>query len=200
MTCLRRLKRWHQSGVFQKLYEVLLAELNGADKIDWSRALVDSATRKASSGGAKTGPNPTDRRKLGSKVHVLVDAKGIPWAIQVTGANTHDVTQVIPLVDGVPKVRGKKGRPRQRPDRVQGDRGYDPEPLRDQLRRRGIAPQLVKRRTEHGSGLGKTRWSVERTLAWFKRYGKIRIRTEQRAEHYEVLVKRAACLICHRNR
>ena len=161
-----------------ELYEVLLAELNGADKIDWSRALVDGATTKAPSGGEKTGPNPTDRRKLGSKVHVLVDATGIPLALQVTGANIHDVTQVIPLVDGVPKVRGKKGRPRQRPDRVQGDRGYDSESHRDQLRSRRIEPQLAKRRAEHGSGLGKTRWYVERTLAWFKRYGKIRIRTE----------------------
>ena len=85
-----------------------MAELHGADKLDWSRALVDSATMKAPSGGEKTGPNPTDRRKLGSKVHVLVDAKGIPLAIQVSGANTHDVTPVISLVDGVPKVRGKK--------------------------------------------------------------------------------------------
>ena len=120
-TCLRRLKRWHRNGVFQKLYEVLLAELNGADTIDWSRALVDSATTKAPSGGRKTGPNPTDRRKLGSKVHVLVDATGIPLAIQVTGANIHDVTQVIPLVDGVPKVRGKK---RPAPTKAgQGSRG-----------------------------------------------------------------------------
>ncbi len=55
-------------------------------------------------------------------------------------------------------------------------------------------PHLAKRRTEHGSGLGKTRWYVERTLAWFKRYGKIRIRTEKRAENAEALVKLAACV------
>jgi transposase len=108
MTCLRRLRRWHRRGVFQKLYEILLDELNGADKIDWSRALVDSATTKAPSGGEKTGPNPTDRRKLGSKVHILVDARGVPLAVKLTGANSHDVTQVIPLVDEVPLVRGKK--------------------------------------------------------------------------------------------
>lgn len=65
MTCLRRLKRWHRNGVFQKLYAVLLAELNGADKIDWSRALVDSATTKAPSGGEKTGPNPTESSQAG---------------------------------------------------------------------------------------------------------------------------------------
>ncbi|MBY0376015.1 MAG: transposase [Bryobacteraceae bacterium] len=70
--------------------------------------MVDSATTKAPSGGGETGPNPTDRRKLGSKVHGLVDAQGIPLAIQVTGTNIHNVTKVIPLVDWVPKVRGKR--------------------------------------------------------------------------------------------
>lgn len=108
MTCLRRLGEWHRRGVFQKLYEVLLAKLHSADKIDWSRAVVDSAQTKAPSGGEKTGPSPTDRRKLGSKVHVLVDAHGIPLAITLTGANKHDITQVLPLVDEISPVRGKK--------------------------------------------------------------------------------------------
>lgn len=108
MTCLRRLREWHREGVFQKLYEVLLAKLNSADKIDWSRAVIDSAKTKAPSGGEKTGPNPTDRRKLGSKIHVLVDAHGIPLAVSLTGANRHDITQVLPLTDGIVPVRGKK--------------------------------------------------------------------------------------------
>ena len=108
MTCLRRLREWHRSGVFQKLYEVLLAKLRSADKIDWSRAIIDSAKMKAPSGGEKTGPNPTDRRKLGSKLHVLVDARGIPLAFSLTSANRHDITQVLALTDRIPSVRGKK--------------------------------------------------------------------------------------------
>jgi transposase len=109
MTCLRRLREWHRKGVFQKLYEVLLAKLHSADKIDWSRAIIDSAKTKAPSGGGKTGSNPTDRRKLGSKIHVLVDAHGIPLAVSLTGANQHDmITQVLPLTDSVAPVRGKK--------------------------------------------------------------------------------------------
>ena len=108
MTCLRRLREWHRQGVFQKLYDVLLAKLHHADKIDWSRAIVDSAKTKAPSGGEKTGPNPTDRRKLGSKVHVLVDTKGIPLAISLTGANRHDITELLTLADGISPVRGKK--------------------------------------------------------------------------------------------
>lgn len=108
MTCLRRLKQWRKGGVFQKLYEVLLADLQGAEKIDWSRAIVDSVSGRAPGGGEKTGPSPVDRRKLGTKVHVLVDGHGVPLAIRLTEANRHDITQLIPLVQGIPPVRGKK--------------------------------------------------------------------------------------------
>ena len=113
--------------------------------------------------GKKTGPNPTDRRKRGSKHHVLTDGQGIPLAALVTGAHRHDVTQLLPLLEAIPPMRGKRGRPRRRPRRVQGDRGYDSEPHRQELRARGITPVLAKRGTEHGSGLGSYRWVVERT-------------------------------------
>lgn len=95
--------------------------------------------------GAKTGPNPTDRRKLGSKHHVITDAQGVPLATRLTGAQAHDVTQLIPLVDAIPPVRGKPRRPRRKPDQVQGDRGYDSEPHRRQLRER-----------RHQTGIGQT--------------------------------------------
>jgi transposase len=136
-TCRRRLRRWQKAGVWQRLFEVLLAELQKAHKIDWYRALVDSASLRAPGGGAKTGPNPTDRRKPGSKHHLLTDAHGVPLAFTLTGANRHDVTQLLPLLDKVPPVRGKRGAPRSRPDRVQGDRAYDSEPLRRTLKKRG---------------------------------------------------------------
>src|SRR5215467_1172415 len=73
MTCWRRLRDWQRAGVWQKLHETLLAELNAADRIDWSRAAVDSRSLRALGGGEKTGPSPVDRRKKGSKHHVLVD-------------------------------------------------------------------------------------------------------------------------------
>jgi len=79
------------------------------------------------------------------------------------------VTQLLPLVDGIPPLRGRPGRPLRKPGLVQGDRGYDSQPHRDQLDRRGIASQLAKRGRAHGSGLGRTRWVVERTFAWFGR-------------------------------
>jgi transposase len=136
-TCLRHLRRWQEAGVWQQVFEALLAELQAAHKIEWYRALVDSASVRAPCGGEKTGPNPTDRRKLGSKHHVLTDANGIPLATTLTGANRHDVTQLLPLLDKVPRVKGKRGAPRCRPDHVQGDRAYDSEPHRRAIKKRG---------------------------------------------------------------
>lgn len=136
-TCRRRLRRWHKAGIWQRLFEALLTELQRAHQIDWYRALVDSASARAPSGGAKTGPNPTDRRKLGSKHHLLTDAQGIPLAVSLTKANRHDVTQLLPLLDKIPPVRGKPGRPRRRPERIQGDRAYDSGPHRREAKKRG---------------------------------------------------------------
>ena len=136
-TCLRHLRRWHRAGIWQRIFEALLAELQATHRIDWYRALVDSSSLRAPCGGAKTGPNPTDRRKSGSKHHLLTDGNGIPLAIILTEANRHDVTQLLPLVDQIPHVKGKRGAPRFRPKHVQGDRAYDSKLHRDELKKRG---------------------------------------------------------------
>ena len=91
------------------------------------------------------------------------EAQGTPLSAIVTGANRHDVTQLLPLVDAVPPVRGQRGRPRRRPKRLYADRAYDSRQHRQELRARHIAPALARRGAEHGSGLGGYRWVVERT-------------------------------------
>jgi transposase len=138
-TCLRGLRRWQRAGVWKGLFMKLLGELARKGKIHWQRAIVDSASVRAPHGGRKTGPNPTDRRKCGSKHHVIVEAQGIPLAITLTAANRNDITQLFRLVDAIPPLPGKRGRPRKRPDRVQGDRGYDSEPHRKGLKKRGFS-------------------------------------------------------------
>src|SRR5882724_6384574 len=62
-TCWRRLRSWHRRGIWRRLLGDLLAELHRSHQIDWTRAIVDSASLRAPAGGHKTGPNPTDRRK-----------------------------------------------------------------------------------------------------------------------------------------
>src|SRR5436190_15261655 len=105
-TCRQHLQAWHQAGVWVKLHAVLLAELNGADLIDWNRALIDASFAKAPEGGEDTGPNPTDRGKSGSKHHVMTDAQGIPLAATVTAANVNEVTQAFHVLTDMPAVGG----------------------------------------------------------------------------------------------
>src|SRR5207237_3976146 len=72
----------------------------------------------------KTGPSPVDPRKNGSKHHLAVDAGGVPLATTLTAANRHDVTQLIPLIDAIPPIKGKVGAPLRKPQEVMGDRAY----------------------------------------------------------------------------
>jgi transposase len=104
----------------------------------------------------------------------------------------------VPLVDAIPAVRGKRGRPRRRPDSVQGDRAYDSEPHRRELGRRRIRPVLAKRRTAHGSGLGRHRWPVERTISWLHQFRRLRVRYERRDDIHEAFLKCGCGLICFR--
>jgi transposase len=195
-TCRTYLRRWHDTGVWLKLHALLLAELNGADQIDWERALIDASFAKAPEGGEDTGPNPTDRGKSGSKHHVLTDAQGIPLNATTTAANVNDVTQLLDVLLRMPSVSGKPGPARQLPDRIQGDRGYDSEPLRVLLRWLGVTPVLAKRNTEHGSGLGVHRWFVERTISWLHSFGRLRRRLDRLADIQEAFLRFGCALVC----
>jgi transposase len=147
---------------------------------------------------SKTGPNPTDRARPGSKHHLVTEAQGIPLALILTGANRHDVTQLLPLIDAIPPIRGKRGRPLSKPAIVQGDRGYDHDKYRRPLHAAGISTQIARRGEPHGSGLGKTRWVVERTIAWLHNFRRLRVRFERLALIHEAFMKIAACIICWR--
>ena len=116
MTCWRRLRDWNEAGVWQHLHELLLCELRAADLLDFSRAAVDSSHIRAMKGGLATGPSPVDRGKAGSKHHLIVEAHGIPLAAITTGGNRNDVTQLVPLIQAVPPIRGKRGQPLRRPN------------------------------------------------------------------------------------
>jgi transposase len=197
-TCRHYLAVWQEAGVWTKLHALLLAELNGGEKIAWRRALIDASFAKAPEGGEDTGPNPTDRGKSGSKHHVMTDAQGIPLSSTVTAANVNEVTQLLDVLTSMPPVGGKRGPKREKPERLQGDRGYDSEPLRSLLRWMGITPVLAERGTEHGSGLGVYRWFVERTLSWLHSFGRLRRRLDRLAEIQEAFLRLGTSIICFR--
>jgi transposase len=118
MTCWRRLKEWHEAGVWERLHRVLLDRLGEADQIEWERA---SSIRPPSppKGGPKTGKNPTDKGKKGTKRHLVSDRRGIPLAVMLSAANIHDSMVFEELIDAVePIKRPGRGRPRKRPEKL----------------------------------------------------------------------------------
>jgi transposase len=149
-------------------------------------------------GGDKTGPSPVDRGRLGSKHHLITDANGLPLACVLTAANVNDITQLLRLVDAIPPVRGRPGRPRRRPDAVVGDRGYDSDPHRRALWQRGVRPELARRGGLHAPTLGQHRWRVERSLSWLHQFRRLRIRWEFRSDMHEAFLRLACCMICWR--
>ena len=198
MTCWRRLRDWYRAGVWNNIHRILLNHLRQVKRIDFSRFLVDAIHVRAVGGGSHTGPSPVDRRKLGSKMHQITDAQGVPLATRITAANVNEVDQLLPLVDAVPNIAGQVGHPRRRPDKLQGDSAYQSAAHEHELRKRHIEPVIGHRRRTHGSGLGRFRWFIERTLSWLKQFRRLRIRYERRAGFYYAFWQLASALICYR--
>ncbi|MFD5744978.1 IS5 family transposase [Streptomyces massasporeus] len=197
-TCWRRLDRWQRAGVFEKLHRLLLAELNAAGDLDWSRACVDGSQVRAKRGGAATGPSPVDRRKTGSMHHLICDGKGTPLHVITTAANVNDITQTLDLVDGIPSVAGRPGRPRRRPESVLGDKAYDSKAVRRQLRHRRNLPVISRKDAPNIKGPGKLRYVVEQTFALLHQFKRLAIRWERRLELHDALVSLGCSLICWR--
>jgi transposase len=116
---------------------------------------------------------------------VLVDGEGLPLGVRLESASPSEVNLAEATLAEV-RVPRAKGRPRQKPERVIADRGYDSDPLRQRLRRRGIdliVPYRENnrhRRYEDGRKLRryKRRWIVERTNAWLGQFRRLLVRHE----------------------
>src|SRR5262249_34654459 len=141
-------------------------------------------------------PSPVDRPKPGSKHHVITDANGIPLASSVTSANTNDISEMATLFDKIPPVAGRVGHPKQKPEAMQGDLAYDSEVHRQGLQPIGIEPVLPEKGIDDPSGLGETRWPVERTLAWIHQNRRLRIRDERQPDIHQALLTLACIKIC----
>jgi len=122
----------------------------------------------------------------------------LPLAITLTGGHRNDVTQLLPLVDGVPPIAGKVGRLRRRPDRLLADRGYDHDKYRRELWARGIKPMIARRGEDNGSGLGTQRWVVERSFTWLHQFRRLRIRWERDPDQHLAFMHLACAIVCWR--
>lgn len=116
--------------------------------------------------------------------------------VGVTAANTHDKVMFIPLLDGIPAIRSRRGPRRRRPDKLHADKGYDYCELRAYCRRLGIAPRIARRGVESSERLGRWRWKIERTLSWTMGYRRLTVRHERNARRFAAFLSLAATLVC----
>lgn len=159
--------------------------------------------RLGEKGGSEIGRTP---RGKGSKWMVVVDGQGIPLGIHVTSARPAEVKLVDATLNTIRVPRRGPGRPRQKPPRLIADRGYDSDPLRDSLSRRGITPIIpyrnwnLRRRYDDGRRLRRYRhrWIIERTFAWLGHYRRLLVRHERFTSMYLSFLYFAAALIALR--
>ena len=145
-----------------------------------------------------TGPNPVDRGKPGSKLHVLTDAAGLPLAVAVSAANTPDSLALILLVQAIPAICSRRGPRRRRPAKLHTDTGYDYDHLRTWLRRRQITPRIARRGIKTSKKLGQHHWIIERFLAWLTGYHRLTIRYKRSARLFTAFLTLAATLTCYK--
>jgi transposase len=166
----RRLHEWMRAGVWQSIHQALLRRLREYDQVEWERASIDAASVPSPMGGEHTGPNPTDRGKLGRKHHLLVGQRGLPLVAQISGAQVHDSRLLIPMITAIPAMAGLPGRARKRPGKLRADRAYASRAHRAWLRQRGIAARIARYGVESRERLGRWRRVVERTPGWLHRF------------------------------
>ncbi|MEU6455020.1 IS5 family transposase [Streptomyces sp. NPDC047065] len=198
VTVWRRLKGWTEAGGLATPARDPTDRAAPRALVGPGRLLRGRRARPGVERGDHVGLSPVDRARSGSKHHLIVDRQGTPLAVTLTGGNRHDVTQLLPLLDAIPSIRGRQGRPRRKPRRLYADRGYDFDKHRRLLWRRGIKPMIARRGVANGSGLGKVRWVVERTFAWLRQVKRLRIRYERRADLHQGQLQLACSLICLR--
>ena len=198
MTCWRRLRDWQEAGVWESLHHVILQNLHDMKKIDWSRACIDGSVIQAKRGANTQDPTPLDRGRPGSKHHLITDRNGIPLVVGLTAANVNDCKMLEYMLDHLPSLRNLHGRPTCRPQKLHADKGYDFPFCRQACTVRHIKHRIARRGVDSSSHLGKHRWVVERTFAWFHRYRRLLVRYERRADIHLAFLSLAAALIAFR--
>lgn len=151
-------------------------------------------------GEKSTGPNPTDRRKSGTKRSLLVEANGIPVGLVVDGANRHDMKLTKPTLE---KIIVERPEPTSdAPQNMCMDKGYDYPEVRQLLEEWGYTIHIpsrgkVKKRKKI-PGYRARHWVVERTHSWLNRFRRLLIRWEKKVENYLAMLHLACAWITYR--
>jgi transposase len=136
-----------------------------------------------------------------TKIHLRCEGQGQPVTFLLTVGQRNESVMFEQLMEQGAVKRVGRGRPRLRPDRVAGDKGYTGRRIRTYLQRRGIGaviPRLAnepRRGTRFDRQRYRQRNRIERAFNRLKQFRRIATRYEKRAENYLTMLTIAAILL-----
>jgi transposase len=201
-TLHRYFQLWTSKRVFKRMWRAGLEEYDEVHGLKWKWQAADAAITKAPLGGEATGENPTDRAKRGTKRSLLVEAKGVPLAIEVGPAQRHEVKMLAETLDGVVVKRPEPNE--QQKQHLSLDKGYCGEPVRQQAQQRGYELHVPdkanakKKRKRKGGRRKARRWVVEVAHSWLNRFRRLLVRWEKKKANYQSMLYFACAIICWR--
>jgi transposase len=215
-----RFYRWQKQGVWQNILQALQQQADKEGKINWEIHFVDGSVIRAHqhAAGARRGkldPNSTlapieqvqQREALGwskggfsTKIHLRCDGNGLPITFLVTVGERHETVVFEQLMEQGSVKRESVGRPRLRPHRVSGDKGYSSRKIRLYLRGRGIRYTIARKSNERRRGkfdksLYRLRNLVERCFNRLKQFRRVATRYEKMAENYLSMLTLASIVL-----
>jgi transposase len=213
-TVASRFYRWAAAGVWARALAALQRRADLAGALDWRTRFVDGTVIRAHqhAAGARKGARyrragaPADealgrsRGGFSPKLHLRAEGGGKPLGLVVTAGQRHEQTAFRPRMEAGAVKRLGRGRPRVRPERVVGDRGYTGRPIRAYCRRRGIRQTIPRLRTERPArrfdrAAYRERNRVERLVGRLKQCRRVATRSEKRATYFLAMVTLAAILL-----
>ncbi len=195
-------QRFAADGFLEEIWAYLVRECEELGAVRWEWQAADGVMGKSRFEGAKRGPNPTDRAKMGTKKSVLVDQEGGPLAAVIDGANVHDTKLLAATINAVVIPRPD---PKEVVQNLCLDKGYD-NPTGEAACTQGrYVPHIRRIGEEKKDGWGKKthparRWVVERTIAWLQKCRALLIRYDKNPTNYLGLIQLASGLLWYRRR
>lgn len=203
-TIASRFYRWCKQGVWQRIWETLQQDADAAEQIDWETHYVDGTVVRAHQHAAGAHDTTPDAEALGrsqggfsTKIHVRAEGGGKPMTFVLTAGQRHEAVVFEQLMAQGAVKRIGRGRPRLRPRRIVGDKGYRSRKIRQFLRRRHIRYTIPRKRNERRTGsfdraIYRTRNRVERLINRLKQSRRIATRYEKYAVYYLAMLTIAA--------
>jgi putative transposase len=187
-TIYQRFRELIWAGAFQKIWKTVLILYDREIGLALHNQSIDSNHKKSPLGGDKTGISPVDRRKLGTKLNLVVEEAGIPIGATIASGNRHDTQLFIGLIDNL-----QQQIPQSKNHYLRTDKGFVSKKNKAEAVKRNFTPVMPLKKPKNKPRIESEkdlkRWVVERTFSWINRFRRIFTRYEKLSINFLALVQ-----------